>query len=337
LLLIWLAMPQTDHTDQSIPITWPIAGPIIAPVFAGCAAAPLRHKPIPQESLVPDMPWDDDSAALFAAARTGGALCTVTGIDGSWSRRLGAQLAVLPDGTTRGSLADGCLERALAQEARDLAHNANGPRLLRFGQGSPFLDVRLPCGSGIDVLVDPAPDAARLAAATRALTAREPASLLIGNASDGAFTRRYLPKLRLAIMGSGPEVTALARLSAAQGVDVTLAAPAGENADVPLSLGQSPVIAIDRWTAIAVLFHDHEWERTILPWALATPAFYVGAQGGHTARELRQAMLAETGVTPADRARLRSPIGLFSGARTPSVLALAILAEIVAEYEKMLD
>jgi len=280
------------------------------------------------------MPWDDDSAALFAAAQAGAALCTVTGIDGSWSRRLGAQLAVLPDGTTRGSLADGCLERALAREAR----TADGARLLRFGQGSPFLDVRLPCGSGIDVWVDPAPDVDRLAAATAALSARKPATLVMGESrGGGVFTRRFLPKLRLVIMGSGPEVTALAGLAAVQGVDLTIAAPAGEPADVPLSLGQAPVAAIDAWTAIAVLFHDHEWERTILPWALGTPAFYAGAQGGHTARELRQAMLAEAGVTAADRARLRSPIGLFSGARTPSVLALAILAEIVAEYEKMLD
>jgi xanthine dehydrogenase accessory factor len=300
---MWRDMPQTKPADQSLPIP------------------------------VPDMPWDDDSAALFAAAQGGGALCTVTGIDGSWSRRLGAQLAVLPDGTTCGSLADGCLERALAQAARA----ATGVQLLRFGQGSPFLDVRLPCGSGIDVLVDPAPDLGRLEAATRALIHREPANLVIGEARDGHFTRRYLPKLRLVIMGSGPEVTALTRLALAQGVDVTVAAPSGETGDVGLSLGQEPAAAVDLWTAIAVLFHDHEWERTILPWALATPAFYVGAQGGHTARELRQAMLAETGVSPRDRTRLRSPIGLFAGARTPSVLALAILAEIVAEYEKMLD
>lgn len=322
-------MHQTDHPDQ----TELSAEPITAPIFAGCAPRPLGDNASEQESLVRNTPWDDDSAALFAVVRQGGALCTVTGIDGSWSRRLGAQLAVLPDGTTRGSLADGCLERALAQAAGE----ATAPSLLRYGQGSPFLDVRLPCGSGIDVLVDPAPDPGHLAAATQALASREPAMLSVGEARHGIFTRRYLPKLRLVIMGSGPEVTALARLASAQGVDVTVAAPSGEGADVTLSLGQPPVAAVDNWTAIAVLFHDHEWERTILPWALATPAFYVGAQGGHTARELRQAMLAEKGLNTADRARLRSPIGLFSGARTPSVLALAILAEIVSEYEKMLD
>lgn len=274
---------------------------------------------------MPEMPWDDDSAALFAAADTGGALCTVTAIDGSWSRRLGAQLAVLPDGTTRGSLADGCLERALTAEAR----SATAPRLLRYGQGSPFLDIRLPCGSGLEVLVDPAPARSALTAATVALVARRRATLKI-ETPLGPFERSYLPKLRLVILGSGPEVAALARLAVAQGVDVIVASP--ESEDYRLSLGQAPTLAVDCWTAITVLFHDHEWEHGILPWALATSAFYVGAQGGAGARESRRAMLA-----PHDASRLRSPIGLFSGARTPSVLALAVLAEIVADYEKLLD
>lgn len=331
---MWLNMPQTDPAEQPLVIAEPTVDVGTGESFP----QGVRAFDIPW----PDSPWDDDSAALFAAAQFGGALCTVTGIDGSWSRRLGAQLAVLPDGTTCGSLADGCLEQALAQAARDAAHAPNetqaaGSRRLRFGQGSPFLDVRLPCGSGIDVWVDPAPDLPRLTAATAALAARAPAMLVIGDPHDPVFTRRYLPKLRLVIMGSGPEVIALARLATAQGVAVTVAAPAGENGQLPLSLGQPPMVTIDSWTAIAVLFHDHEWEHTILPWALATPAFYVGAQGGQTARDLRQAMLAQAGLSAAARTRLRSPIGLFPGARTPSVLALAILAEIVSLYETMLD
>jgi xanthine dehydrogenase accessory factor len=276
-----------------------------------------------------DQPWDDDSEALFACAAHGGALCTVTMIDGSWSRRLGAQLAVLPDGTTRGSLADGCLEKALAAEAA----MGGAARVLRFGQGSPFLDIRLPCGSGIEVLVDPAPDRSAVQAAAQALRLRKPASL--GQAAV-PFTRHFLPKLRLAILGSGAEVAALARLAAAQGIAHDIAAPLGENGS-GLSLGQPPAITIDRWTAIAVLFHDHEWERSILPWALETGAFYVGAQGGKGARQSRAAMLADDGLPQASVQRVRSPIGLFPGARTPSVLALSILAGIVAEYEKLLD
>jgi xanthine dehydrogenase accessory factor len=277
-------------------------------------------------------PWDDDSEALFACAANGGALCTVTAIDGSWSRRLGAQLAVLPGGTTRGSLADGCLENALAGEAL-----AGGPaRVLRYGHGSPFLDIRLPCGSGIEVMVDPAPDAQALGRTCAALTARGPAELPIGMTPQGPFVRRYLPKLRLVVVGSGPEVTALIRLANAQGVECLVAGPSDEpGVDAAIALGQAPDLPVDPWTAIAVLFHDHEWERGIIPWALGTSAFYIGAQGGRGARETRAAMLAKGGWNAADP-RLRSPVGVFAHARTPSVLALSILAEIVAEHETLL-
>jgi xanthine dehydrogenase accessory factor len=277
-------------------------------------------------------PWDDDSEALFACAASGGALCTVTAIDGRWSRRLGAQLAVLPDGSTRGSLADGCLEKALATEAQA----GGAARVLRYGEGSPFLDIRLPCGSGIEVMIDPAPDRRTLEATCAALRARLPAELPVGMTAQGAFVRRFLPKLRLVVMGSGPEVTALVGLARAQGIECIVAGPLGETTnDVALSLGQAPELPVDPWTAIAVLFHDHEWERSLLPWALASPAFYIGAQGGRGAREMRLAMLTEAGRDAADP-RLRSPIGVFAHARTPSVLALSILAEIVAEHEQLL-
>lgn len=281
-------------------------------------------------------PTDDDSEALFAAARSGAALCTVVGIEGSWSRRLGAQLAVLPDGSTRGSLADGCLERALAEAAR----GASEPQVLRYGRGSSFLDIRLPCGSAIDVLVEPAPRLAPLAAAADALERREPAELVLADGLGAPFVRRYLPRLRLLILGSGPEVAALARLARAQGAEAIIAAPRGEGGDVALSLGQAPVLPAplvpDAWTAIIVLFHDHEWERDLIPWALGTPAFYVGAQGGAAVRESRLERLAGAGLGQEAARRLRSPIGLFAGARTPSVLALSILAEVVAGYESLL-
>lgn len=269
-----------------------------------------------------DLPFDDDHAALVACAAAGGALCTVTGIDGSWSRRLGAQLAVLPDGRIWGSLADGCLERALVAEARA----GGAARSLRYGRGSPFVDIRLPCGSGVDVFVDPSPDPAILRATVAALDARRPATLAIG---DG-FVRRYLPRLRLVVLGSGPEVTALDRLARAQGIACEIARPLGEEGGA-LSLGRAPEITLDPWSAVAVLFHDHEWERAILPWALASDAFHVGAQGGRAAREARAAWLE-----PAALARLRSPVGLIPHTRTPSTLALSVLAEIVAAYERLL-
>ncbi len=61
----------------------------------------------------------EDHAALAAATGAGVGLCTIVGIEGGFSRRLGAQLAILPDSSTIGSLADGCLEAQLAADLRD--------------------------------------------------------------------------------------------------------------------------------------------------------------------------------------------------------------------------
>lgn len=59
---------------------------------------------------------DEDHLALAAACAPGVGLCKTIGIELSFSRRLGAQIAVLADGTTIGNFADGCLENQLAAE-----------------------------------------------------------------------------------------------------------------------------------------------------------------------------------------------------------------------------
>ena len=116
---------------------------------------------------------DADQAAMRLAASCSAALCTIVGIEGSFSRRLGVQIAIANDGTVSGSLAAGCLERELATQAMQ-ARASGAPRLLRYGRGSPFIDFRMPCGSGLDIVVDPAPERVRLGRAIATLDARKP-------------------------------------------------------------------------------------------------------------------------------------------------------------------
>lgn len=266
----------------------------------------------------------DDRSALRAACEPGVGLCTIVGIEGSFSRRLGAQLAVHPDGTITGSLADGCLEKQLASEVAA----ASGPVVKRFGAGSELIDFRLPCGSGLDVLIDPAPDPVACRAAAARLDAREETSLALPCAQLPA--RRYIPALKLQLFGEGPELEALVALARAAGVEVDAH---GKDA---LSLGRRPGgLAADPWTAVVLLFHDHEWEQPILEWALSTPAFHIGAQGGFEARRGRIERLAASGVPPEQLERIRSPIGVIGHSREPGVLAISVLAEIVGAYEAL--
>ena len=267
------------------------------------------------------MSGGNDNAALRRAAAGNAALCTIVGIDGSFSRRLGAQLSIGPDGECIGSLADGCLESELAARAKAL----DGPQTLRFGAGSPFVDFRLPCGSGLDILIDPSPDVGNLRAAVAALDAREEARLTLPSARLPA--RHYIPKLRLLVAGESLEAAELIALSEACGV-LAEALRLG-------ALGDPVTIEADRWTAIALLFHDHEWERAILPAALETPAFWIGAIGGTETRTRRTRILAELKFDRALIERVKSPIGLIPAARDAKTLAISVLAEIVGAYEAL--
>lgn len=283
----------------------------------------FRDKAPPAEKRYIDK--DEDHLALFAAAMEGAALCTVVGIEGSFSRRLGAQLAILPDGTIVGTLADGCLERQLASDCRQ----TNAAIVKRYGRGSDTIDFRLPCGGGLDVLLDPAPDRDACLAALDALTHRREAQLILAPNSSLA-ARRYLPRLVVRAFGEGPELEALHAIGIASGIACQVVA------QTKLTLARcSGLTPADRWTAVVLLFHDHEWEAILLDEAMDSEAFYIGAQGGHNARSARLDEMQRRGVTAYDLARIRSPIGTPPGSRTPQALALAVLAEITGEYEQL--
>ncbi|MFI6295395.1 XdhC family protein [Nonomuraea sp. NPDC050790] len=87
---------------------------------------------------------------------------------------------------------------------------------------------------------------------------------------------------------------------------------------------------VDGRTAIAVLTHDPKFDLPLLERALRTEAAYVGAIGSRRTHEERWRRLHEAGLSEAELSRLRSPIGLDLGARTPEEVAVAIAAELVA-------
>jgi xanthine dehydrogenase accessory factor len=88
-------------------------------------------------------------------------------------------------------------------------------------------------------------------------------------------------------------------------------------------------IDTDDRTVICVLTHDPKFDVPLLEIALRRPAAYIGAMGSRRTHADRLARLREAGVTDAELARLRSPIGLDLGARTPEETAVAIAAEFI--------
>ena len=119
--------------------------------------------------IYPNSPFDADPFPVLAAWRQQGqrvALLTIVEIDGKSPRSVGARMAVREDGATYGYISGGCIEKELAlvaQEAMKVGKN----HISRYGRGSPFVDIRLPCGSGIDVYFDQSLDDAVIARGAR--------------------------------------------------------------------------------------------------------------------------------------------------------------------------
>jgi xanthine dehydrogenase accessory factor len=302
----------------------------------------------------------DDPASVFAllldGARDGlaGALITIIGIDGGAPRALGAQMAVLEDGRYCGYVSGGCVEAALAGEAIRCI-GAGTDEVMRFGVGSPFIDIKLPCGGGIDVHVHVRPAASMLAEAQRMLVRRAPfcialratdgtSALVPGSAPrersewrDGVFYRHYHPLTQLVLIGEGHELVSLAQVARAAGLPVRSFMTAEAHAPivartgstvVPVNGAKLPELPVDPFTAMVFLLHDRFKESRLLEDALGYEPFYVGALGSRRTHATRVARLAAAGMSEERIARLRGPIGLYGPTRTASALAISVLGEI---------
>ncbi len=88
-------------------------------------------------------------------------------------------------------------------------------------------------------------------------------------------------------------------------------------------------VEVDARTVICVLTHDPKFDVPVLEVALRTPAGYIGAMGSRRTHEDRLARLRAVGMTGDELSRLRSPVGLDLGARTPEETAVSIAAELI--------
>ena len=277
-------------------------------------------------------------------------LVTLVNVDGSTPRPVGSQIGVASDGRSVGMLTGGCAEKAITAEAlRCLQRREN--KLIRYGAGSPYLDVVLPCGSGVDLYfettnaeeivrtVHAAQSARRLVQMSinlDELTSR--ATTEIGEAPAGTFTKTFTPDYRIHVFGEGSNLATFCNLAHAAGFTIDAYSPDADALDFINANGARghrihrssnfADIEIDAYAAVVTLFHEHEWEAPILHAALNSNADYIGALGSRKTHDLRLAALRELEPTrnPADV--IHGPIGLDIGATNPSEISLAILAEI---------
>ena len=290
------------------------------------------------------------------------ALVAIARVIDSSSRDPGSLMAVSESGAWCGSLSGGCVEAAVIGEAQRAIEQRKA-ELLRLGAGSPLIDIRLPCGGGLDLLIVPDPDSEAVARALHLLDQRQTIAIVAG--LDGAFTAaaaktmtraewdgtfltlRIDPVLRIVAIGQGEEVVALSRQALAYGAEVMVLTPDPGAAEVVSRLGAtahrlltpapSPLLQTDGTTAVVFLFHDHDWEQALLRQVLDQPALFIGAMGSRRTHAIRLEALRAAGVSESQLARIEGPIGLIPMTRDPDTLALSVLAQVAGRYQSHCD
>ncbi|MEL6738398.1 MAG: XdhC family protein, partial [Pseudomonadota bacterium] len=267
-------------------------------------------------------------------------------------------MGVAADGSFEGSLSGGCIENAVVAEALDTL-KAGQPRVVRFGAGSPYLDIKLPCGGGLDLHFCPLDhDKAVPGLALGRIRGRTPFSIRVGHdgeelvegwrapqfdAHQEAGVFGHWPAPQLQIIGHGAGVESLARLGRMMGCGTGILTPDERiiaalqkdriGADLLKRRTQTDLIESDPWSALIFLFHDHDWEIELMERALELPHFYLGAMGGRIAHAMRSEALLARGVAQEKLDTIRAPIGVFHSSRDPDTLALSTLAEVIRAYQ----
>lgn len=272
-------------------------------------------------------------------------------------RNPGTIMGVAEDGSFAGSLSGGCIEQAVVAEALDVI-KSGAPRVVRFGAGSRYLDIKLPCGGGLDLHFQPLDRGDFPAACLGTIRERTPFSIVLDgdgahhltewrtthfDASGGTGVFGHWPAPELQIIGHGAGVVALSEQARAMGCWTSALTPDEQlleimnDKDLGASLiertSQTDLLESDPWTALVFLFHDHDWEIDLMARAFELPHFYLGAMGGRKAHAMRCEALGKRGITDEQLATIRAPIGVFHSSRDPQTLALSALAEIIRTYQ----
>ena len=291
-------------------------------------------------------------------------LVTVVRTWGSSPRPVGSIMALCENGAVVGSVSGGCIEddliaRYARQGAADALPHSGAPGFAKYGiTADEAHRFGLPCGGTLELLFEFDPDPASLAELVRALDsgrlmrrqvrlgdgqvtltpADAPAELSL---DDTQLTNTFGPEYRMLIIGAGQMSEYLATMAQFCGFAVTVCDPREEyrggwsvpGVQLATDMPDDVVTAFkpDKRSCVIALTHDPKLDDLALLEALGSEAFYIGALGSrrnNTAR--RQRLIEHFDQTEASLAKLRGPVGIFIGSKTPPEIAVSVMAEVLA-------
>ena len=285
-------------------------------------------------------------------------LITVIKTWGSSPRPIGATLAICDDGRVVGSVSGGCIEDDLIERVRQSGITRMVPEIVSYGISADEAHrFGLPCGGTIELAIEPLSSAStlidlldrlerhelvarKLDLQTGAVTLTSAPAGAVQQIADGVLTTIHGPRWRLFIIGAGQLSRFLAQVATAMDYHVTVCDPREEyragwhlpGVRLVHAMPDDLVIdaQLDHRSAVVALTHDPKLDDLALMEALKSDAFYVGAIGSRMNNAKRRERLKEFDLNDEQLARLHGPIGLYIGSKTPSEIAISILAELTA-------
>ena len=286
-------------------------------------------------------------------------LGTVVRTWGSSPRPPGSMMIVRDDGQVAGSVSGGCIEDDLIGRIQRGELGGRLPQVTTYGASAEEAQrFGLPCGGSVQVVLEPLGAQSQLRELLAAIEQHrvvrrrlEMATGLVGLAAaqtdegvrfdGGTLETVHGPRLRLLIIGAGQLSRYLATMAVMLDYRVTVCDPrdeyhegwtAVEGVTLSRTMPDDLVLAmnLDAHSAVVAVTHDPKLDDLALMEALKTPAFYVGALGSRRNNEARRRRLTEFDVSESEVRKLRGPVGLNLGGKTPPEIAMSIVAEMTA-------
>jgi xanthine dehydrogenase accessory factor len=233
------------------------------------------------------------------------ALATIVQVKGSTPREVGAKILINGDGTLLGSIGGGTLESTICREAMSVLKQGKA-KMLHFDlTGKEGESDQMLCGGEMDIFIEP-----------------------------------LLPQPTLYIFGAGHISIPLSKMAKMVGFRVVVIDDRAEYANRERFPEADEVFAEDFSAAlsrvrvnvssyIAIVTRGHQFDETVLKWAVKTEARYIGMIGSKQKNEVIFAHLKSKGISKDILEQVHAPIGLDIGAETPEEIALSIVAELV--------
>lgn len=229
-------------------------------------------------------------------------LATVLARRGSTPSTPGQKLLLADDGTCVGTIGGGAIEHEALAAMRAMLDDsgAEPSRIQTYKLG---VELGMCCGGSVDVLFE-------------VLQGAIPA-LVVGGGHIGAIVAPLLSR-------SGFVVTLVDDRDGvvAEGLDARLERIQGDFETV----GRT----VRRTGAVLTMTHDHQLDQRVIEWALREKFAFVGGVGSRAKLARTRARLEAKSFPPEDLARIRMPLGVDIGARSPHEIAIAIVAELIA-------